>query len=136
MLSAADVGANHKRERWFLLAHANEQRLQGCEETRNLSEDWQKPGESITPRCGGDGEISDTDSSRLFGQAYATEKEESIGRTEASPLERDWWATEPNVGRMVNGLPLRVDRIKRLGNAVVPLQAKTAFEILLGIRQK
>lgn len=34
---------------------------------------------------------------------------------------------------VVNGLPFRVDRIKGLGNAVVPLQAKTAFEILGGL---
>lgn len=30
------------------------------------------------------------------------------------------WATEPNVGRVVNGLPNRSHRIKALGNAVVP----------------
>lgn len=34
--------------------------------------------------------------------------------------ERDWWATEPNVGRVVNGVPARVDRLRCLGNAVVP----------------
>lgn len=32
------------------------------------------------------------------------------------------------------GLPYRMDRIKCLGNAVVPLQAKTAFEILMGVK--
>lgn len=30
------------------------------------------------------------------------------------------WAIEPTVGRMVNGLPARVDRLRGLGNAVVP----------------
>jgi DNA (cytosine-5)-methyltransferase 1 len=30
------------------------------------------------------------------------------------------WAIEPGVGRVVNGLPNRVDRIKALGNAVIP----------------
>jgi len=43
------------------------------------------------------------------------------------------WATEPNVDRVVNGLPHRVDRIKSLGNAVVPRQAKEAFKELMGI---
>ena len=33
---------------------------------------------------------------------------------------RNIWAAEPDVGRVVNGIPARVDRIKCLGNAVVP----------------
>jgi DNA (cytosine-5)-methyltransferase 1 len=31
-----------------------------------------------------------------------------------------WWATEPNVGRVAHGIPARVDRLKGLGNAIVP----------------
>jgi DNA (cytosine-5)-methyltransferase 1 len=31
-----------------------------------------------------------------------------------------WWAVEPNVGRVANGVPSRVDRLRGLGNAVVP----------------
>lgn len=33
---------------------------------------------------------------------------------------RKLWAFEPNVGRVANGIPKRVDRLKCLGNAVVP----------------
>jgi DNA (cytosine-5)-methyltransferase 1 len=32
----------------------------------------------------------------------------------------DWWLSEPDVGRVANGVPSRVDRLKGLGNAVVP----------------
>jgi hypothetical protein len=35
-----------------------------------------------------------------------------------------WWATEPNVGRVANGVPARVDRLRGLGNAVVPQVAE------------
>jgi len=31
-----------------------------------------------------------------------------------------WWQTEPDVGRVADGVPDRVDRLKSLGNAVVP----------------
>ena len=31
-----------------------------------------------------------------------------------------WWATEPNVGRVAHGISSRVDRLRCLGNAVVP----------------
>ncbi len=31
-----------------------------------------------------------------------------------------WWLVEPDVGRVAHGIPHRVDRLKGLGNAVVP----------------
>ena len=31
-----------------------------------------------------------------------------------------WWSIEPNVGRVAHGVPKRVDRLRGLGNAVVP----------------
>jgi DNA (cytosine-5)-methyltransferase 1 len=31
-----------------------------------------------------------------------------------------WWLTEPDVGRVAHGVPRRVDRLRALGNAVVP----------------
>jgi len=31
-----------------------------------------------------------------------------------------WWETEPDVGRVAHGVPARVDRLRCLGNAVVP----------------
>jgi len=32
----------------------------------------------------------------------------------------NWWDIEPGVGRVANGIPHRMDRLKQLGNAVVP----------------
>jgi DNA (cytosine-5)-methyltransferase 1 len=60
----------------------------------------------------------------------------SIGRGEkiGTFTKPGWWEVEPDVDRVVDGLPNRVDRLKCLGNAVVPLQARTAFEILMGLR--
>ena len=41
-----------------------------------------------------------------------------------------WWPAEPNVGRVANGVPYRVDRLKCLGNAVVPQQFHPIFRAI------
>jgi DNA (cytosine-5)-methyltransferase 1 len=45
---------------------------------------------------------------------------------------KDYWEVEPNVGRVVDGLAARVDRLKAIGNGQVPLCAATAWNILKG----
>jgi DNA (cytosine-5)-methyltransferase 1 len=40
------------------------------------------------------------------------------------PVHDRAWATEPDVGRVANGVPNRVDRLRALGNAVVPQVAE------------
>jgi DNA (cytosine-5)-methyltransferase 1 len=47
-----------------------------------------------------------------------------------APKCSSWWETEPGVGRVVDGLPGRVDRLKGLGNAIVP---QVAYEIFSAI---
>lgn len=132
-LSAAEVGANHKRERWFCLAYANGSR----------KSPEQNP-ERVTPKGpsdSGEGNIpgSDGEEKRLANTVCAGQSSPMLGRHEekhAKPrdyLLRDHWTVEPDVGRVVNGVAFRVDRIKALGNGVVPLQVKTAFETLIGI---
>jgi len=41
------------------------------------------------------------------------------------------WPVEPRVGRVANGIPNRVDRIKGLGNAVVPQLIQAIGELVL-----
>ena len=41
-----------------------------------------------------------------------------------------WWAVEPDVGRVAHGIPSRVDRLKCLGNAVVPQQFYPIFKAI------
>lgn len=47
-----------------------------------------------------------------------------------SEERRSAWATEPNVGRVVNGAAFRVDRLRLLGNGVVPHTAAKAWIVL------
>ena len=92
VVSAADVGANHLRERIWIRAvcNANNTGLQRNERVRFSSKARHK-----------------SQSSRL-----------------------SWWSTEPDVLRVANGIPARVDRLKAIGNGQVPLCAATAWELL------
>ena len=42
----------------------------------------------------------------------------------------EWWETEPDVGRVVNWVAARVDRLKAIGNGQVPAVVNLAWEIL------
>jgi DNA (cytosine-5)-methyltransferase 1 len=128
-LSAAEVGANHKRERWFCLA-TNIKRLK-----LRIESGWScgKIGQD-SPELGDDGEkesMAHADGKGLEGQ-----RQESCGACEKFDYACDesWWETERGVCRVDDGTPKRVDRIKALGNGCIPLQAKGAFEILSGIK--
>jgi len=134
-LSAADVGANHKRERWFLLAYAKGNRDRGdtgklfsANETIERSEDEHQNKNIESWRSGS--YVSDTNSKPVRSKQNC-----GLGSSDqAKPQHSGWWEVEPEVGRVVNELPHRLDRIKCLGNGVVPLQVKEAFKELVGIK--
>jgi hypothetical protein len=46
------------------------------------------------------------------------------------PSDESWWATEPDVGRVANGVANRVDRLRCVGNGQVPAVVRIAWEIL------
>ena len=68
------------------------------------------------------------------------EQRQSIAAREKffAPKCSSWWEAEPGMGRVVDGLPRRVDRLKGLGNAIVPQVAFEIFKsvgtVLTGIR--
>jgi len=180
MLSAYDVGAPHKRERWFLLGYANSGRQVG--KLRNLlSQNAVKGGSEVegqgAPNIAGNASFessvlaftSDTNRIQLWdAQQRKTERwdglqdcggslsgndgsSQPMADTDKERWERGtwpqpikdrggqstdggWWSAEPDVGRVADGIPHRMDRIKCLGNAVVPCQAKEAFERLAGLK--
>lgn len=83
--------------------------------------------------------VADTDNEgsqgRLSGR-QSTEWQGEHGHARCSGTAhrqpaKDWWAVEPPVGRVANGISGRVDRLKGLGNAIVP---QIAMQIGLTIK--
>jgi DNA (cytosine-5)-methyltransferase 1 len=62
-------------------------------------------------------------------QAGGNENHYGIG-TKIDAL-REWWESEPGVGRVANGIPNRMDRLRGLGNAVVPQIAEFIGKLIL-----
>jgi DNA (cytosine-5)-methyltransferase 1 len=60
------------------------------------------------------------------GERSVTDQTPHITRRDAPA--GDWWAVEPNVGRVADGIPSRVDRLKGLGNAIVPQCAEVILQ--------
>ena len=80
-------------------------------------------------------DVADSDSKGLQGQRRL-EKTSQVFTQEAIRLfssshGQSQWGIEPDVGRMVNGIPRRVDRLKCLGNAVVPQVVQLLGELML-----
>jgi DNA (cytosine-5)-methyltransferase 1 len=104
LLRASDIGAFHHRKRWFLLAHARNTGFQGLFNETRAT--W----------------IGNNTSAQRFSLGVCTSDK---------PIPEE---ILPSVLRMADDIPFGMDRVKALGNSVVPTQAKEAFEKLMGIK--
>jgi len=100
-----DVADSDEMQRQLLCGQQSEQRQETFEGTSNGSG---------TP-CE-DCDATNSDCPRLKEQRRSFTTEE---KHETSQCGR-WWDVEPDVGRVAHGVPKRVDRLKCLGNSVVP----------------
>jgi len=143
IIPACSVGAWHRRDRIWIIAYSD-----GCTNEPDTGRDGEKEkvqGINRPEICGGnvgrtDIEhrkeiITDTDTQRLQRNGERGKDQEwknSKRFTRSSCGTWNGWEVEPGMGRVVNGLSGRVDRIKQLGNAIVP---QVAFEIFNFIQQ-
>ena len=96
VVSAAGVGAPHKRERIIIVAYPNDSKL-GNVNKRGVNERTDVKRRKVF--------ITDSSSG-------------CASRTNSN------WLSESGVGRVADGIPNRVDRLRGLGNAVVPQVAE------------
>ncbi len=94
------------------------ERVSDCEwrTTREKSESLQSRHRETYPSDleSGSQDVADSPKQRLEGERKTTwSKSNGFGQS-------CWWESEPDVGRVAHGVPNRVDRLKCLGNAVVP----------------
>ena len=133
VLSAADVGANHNRERIWIVGKSAKQSRFLSHSMHNGNRRGQQQPQSIEEK---NQSISDTASIGLQGQR---KHEQPVNTTQGKNRQTveleygstsDFWSAEPNVGRVAHGMADRVDRLKAIGNGQVPLCAATAWRLL------
>lgn len=130
-ISASAVGAHHHRDRVWVIAYPNNdgqtasEVRQGIQERNGSHQKGAQPASESKGLCSS-GVLADTSGER---QPRQGQFEQSIGsETEADRKASIFesmriggvWEPEPCVGRVAHGVPDRMDRLARLGNAVVP----------------
>jgi DNA (cytosine-5)-methyltransferase 1 len=122
-IPAAYVGAPHIRDRVFVIGFQsrNADRIDDNPKQKRNQQNTKSGGACGWCHQGESSALADTNIKDAQGQ-----RQEPIG---IKPQFRDasyesWWAVEPDVGRVAHGVPARVDRLRGLGNAVVPQVAE------------
>ena len=80
---------------------------------------------------GSDKDVSDASGEGLQGDVGQGQAR-AQGQSQGYPAQCRWWEPEPAVGRVANGIPGRVHRLRQLGNSIVP---QVAARILWAIKE-
>ena len=148
-ISASSIGANHQRERIWILAHSRrsqwpraEQRGENENETRQENANQFERSSSTS-----EVDVANTNDERLqrqwqsrnqFTPRFNSSRESS--EEGQRTMGQGWWESEPNMGRVAHGVPKRVDRLKSLGNSLIPqipyYIGKTILEVMANTKSK
>jgi DNA (cytosine-5)-methyltransferase 1 len=123
IFSASEVGAPHQRKRVYIMGDSNRIGLEkhGYFKAANAVKASQNVADSDSA-FGKGGRIP----SRVHKE-YSITNGSSYAVGTKAPQQ---WLSEPRVGRVVDGCSDRVDRLRLLGNGVVPQTAAKAWMIL------
>lgn len=140
-LRASDVGAPHHRDRWWMLCANGNNWNRRCQQARHKQpsrEAFRESAKNICANVPKGRNVADSERIGLQGSWESVHAEHSAKTGDWETIEpvnggfRDFWRTEPGLGRVAHGVPNRVGQLKGYGNAQVPLQAAVAWKLLGG----
>ena len=162
-IPASAVGAPHRRDRVWIVAHAESercrearthsqrsekwtafccdalaysksQRLEGAGNVQGENRCWPETG---LPGCSGE-DVADTSEQQRDRWLHWTcgwerEPQEALRDARGRGREEAWMSIpESLLGRVAHGIPHRVDRLRGLGNAVVPQIVEALGRMIIG----
>lgn len=158
-IPAAAVGAPHRRDRLFIVAYAQRGggeagaergRWQAGTNTGGCGA-WTDVADAVSQRRGAGGQRPGGETLALAGGAALADanrlrQPQPAGRVGEQRRrafdggqgfgDGSWWVVEPPVGRVAHGIPRRVDRLRGLGNAVVPQVAEWIGRRILSVESQ
>ena len=109
IVPACAADAPHRRDRvWIIARNVGDTISSG-----QCGNDRRRSGQVSQDRCE---DVADTDNSGREEQRWPQPAQPK----HKAPQCGGGWLVEPAVGRVANGIPRRVDRLRGLGNAIVP----------------
>lgn len=149
-ISAAACGAPHKRDRLWIVGTDAVQDAERIRRTNQTSEKKRVPTGQFGNTVSGSDERVSGNSEEVAGrstmadpailgvegrwtareQKPSTYVESEISVRDRARGKSTNWEVEPRVGRLVDGCPDRVQRLKAIGNAQVPQVVATAWRLL------
>lgn len=137
IVPAVGVDAPHRRERVWIVGHANGAGLAGRGKDRQRPDQW---------AVGTPGVVADAKGKQGVRRDARTDQERAIHtperngswngpgkRSDSTGIHPAVWEPEPGVGRVAHGIPARVDRLRGLGNAIVPQVAYQLIKMMIEI---
>ena len=117
VLGAHHAGAPHKRDRIWIVANSLPSWKWGI--TREAEAQGNVVANADKIGCG---QVEQSITYGKVGEKAASETEHGCIATRGT-----WWASEPGLGRVANGVANRVDRLRCIGNGQVPAVVKLAW---------
>lgn len=140
-IRASDVGAPHRRERIWIVAYPHHESESGLSVNAGVAGSivyssqqrcgpWRAESAGQSGKSGasdGREDVADADKQRLEGRYERGERTGEFPHWSSGEAYSGDWSFEPGVGRVAHGVPRRVDRLRGLGNSIVPQIAELIF---------
>jgi len=136
-ISAAHVGAPHLRDRIWIIAYPQHSDAD-CPGSYREAVNQHRGSEQAHQQVRFAGSLGEVLAHTLRMWQPQQEGREQDAENVGQSSRYSWkdggrmgiWNTEPDVGRVAHGIPKRVDRLRGLGNAIVPHVAEVIFRAI------